>query len=151
MELIKEFSKIGGIARAASMLPERRTEVARHAAEVRWKGKKESIKIGPSKHRLKKEKERLLRKRLEKWGLTEETLDMEVCQICKQKPVNRNLCIDHDHTTEKFRGLLCNNCNTGLGMFKDSCECLQSAIKYLDKARAEHKMLEEEVRGEHAA
>lgn len=39
---------------------------------------------------------------------------------------------DHDHKTGKLRGLLCTNCNTALGLFKDSIIRLQAAITYLE-------------------
>jgi|LakMenEpi03Aug12_release.lakeMendotaPanAssembly.Ray.scaffolds.fasta_scaffold1906241_1 hypothetical protein len=41
------------------------------------------------------------------------------------------VAVDHDHTTGKVRGLLCNACNKGLGFFKDSKELLDKAIKWL--------------------
>lgn len=41
--------------------------------------------------------------------------------------------IDHDHTTGKIRGVLCSNCNMGLGMFKDKKELLMKAISYLNE------------------
>lgn len=43
----------------------------------------------------------------------------------------RRLALDHDHVTGKFRGGLCSNCNTALGMFKDDPELLRKAIDYL--------------------
>jgi hypothetical protein len=43
------------------------------------------------------------------------------------------LCIDHCHDTGKVRGLLCHDCNTSLGKFKDDIQILQSAIEYLKK------------------
>lgn len=51
-----------------------------------------------------------------------------MCQICK---VSTATHIDHDHNTGAVRGILCNTCNTGLGMFRDSCENLNEAVRYL--------------------
>lgn len=39
--------------------------------------------------------------------------------------------MDHNHKTEKFRGMLCSHCNRGLGNFKDNIEILEQAILYL--------------------
>lgn len=52
----------------------------------------------------------------------------QVCAICG---TDSNLCVDHDHTTKKLRGILCKKCNVGLGMFKDDQELLSRAIEYL--------------------
>lgn len=46
-----------------------------------------------------------------------------------------SLCIDHDHTTGKFRGLLCGHCNKGLGYYRDNVESLREAIRYLNNKR----------------
>lgn len=40
---------------------------------------------------------------------------------------------DHDHKTGKIRGILCMNCNTALGLMKDSPYRLESAIRYLEE------------------
>ena len=63
-----------------------------------------------------------------------------VCEICGTKPPGRVLHRDHDHVCRKmcvncFRGFLCPNCNTGLGMFKDNTDLLRAAIAYLDRDR----------------
>jgi len=56
----------------------------------------------------------------------------ELCMICGAEPSNnRRLFIDHNHSTNEIRGLLCSNCNTGLGMFYDNPAILMSAISYL--------------------
>jgi Recombination endonuclease VII len=62
------------------------------------------------------------------------------CGICRRKPKKkgkrkRRLCVDHDHRTRKIRGLLCINCNTGLGCFGDSPKFLRMAADYLDTWR----------------
>lgn len=58
----------------------------------------------------------------------------EVCAICGNKDRNgRALAVDHCHTTNKVRGLLCTDCNTALGLFKDSKDLLTAAIEYLGR------------------
>lgn len=63
------------------------------------------------------------------------------CSKCKElKFLNmfdkrRELYIDHDHNTNKVRGLLCSNCNTALGKFKDDILILEEAIRYLKISR----------------
>lgn len=41
------------------------------------------------------------------------------------------LFVDHCHSTAVVRGLLCSNCNSGLGYFKDSAALMKAAVKYL--------------------
>lgn len=55
------------------------------------------------------------------------------CKICQVHTDNLNskLHVDHCHTTGKIRGLLCGNCNLGLGSFKDNTKLLEFAITYL--------------------
>ena len=55
-----------------------------------------------------------------------------LCKICGKPPKsNTRLSIDHCHKNQVIRGLLCNNCNTALGLFKDSNKNMHSAINYL--------------------
>ena len=77
------------------------------------------------------------------YGITKTDLDTllekqeNACAICKTKfpgnPRFKVFCVDHNHTTGKVRGLLCRNCNSGLGLFEDSPELIEKAIKYLEK------------------
>lgn len=55
------------------------------------------------------------------------------CAICELKQKKRNLSVDHCHITNKIRGLLCTNCNRGIGMLKEDISLLRKAIKYLNK------------------
>ena len=66
-----------------------------------------------------------------------------VCAICK-RPENavdhrtglpRALAVDHCHISGKIRGLLCTQCNRGLGKFNDNTEYLESAVEYLKNSK----------------
>lgn len=52
------------------------------------------------------------------------------CFICNT--LKNVLHVDHCHTTNKVRGLLCGNCNKALGLLKDNIDILQTAINYLN-------------------
>ena len=76
-----------------------------------------------------------------KFGITleyyNELLDQQEhkCAICggyETSYRNEVLSVDHNHDTGKIRGLLCNTCNRGLGLFKDNKEILINAINYLN-------------------
>lgn len=55
-----------------------------------------------------------------------------VCAICKlPDPTGIRLSVDHDHETDKVRGLLCRNCNMALGLFKDDLARISVALGYL--------------------
>ena len=58
------------------------------------------------------------------------------CFICSADFSEVKDHIDHCHTTGQVRGLLCNSCNSGIGMFKDNPELLEKAITYLENSRA---------------
>lgn len=52
------------------------------------------------------------------------------CSLCGGK---LNLVVDHCHSSRKIRGILCQNCNHGLGKFKDDTLLMEKAIEYLKK------------------
>lgn len=55
------------------------------------------------------------------------------CKICKKEHTDeKKLHVDHDHNTGDVRGLLCNNCNNGIGKIGDTTEALKRALKYLE-------------------
>ncbi len=68
-----------------------------------------------------KDKEILLEKHDYKCDICGDVLDMTTSRI------------DHDHITGKYRGILCNNCNSGLGMFFDNLAYLYAAVEYVEK------------------
>jgi hypothetical protein len=69
-----------------------------------------------------------------RYGITEAEVDAmtrrqgSLCAICREAVAKH---VDHDHATSKVRGILCFNCNGGLGQFKDRVDRLEQAIDYL--------------------
>jgi len=53
------------------------------------------------------------------------------CAICTHPFVNQRPAVDHCHITNKVRGLLCQKCNTAIGLLEDNITSLENAIKYL--------------------
>lgn len=104
------------------------------ACESSWEKqhKAAKFKADPLLHR---------RKALERsYGMTLEAFDALVtaqgggCAVCgATKSSNRiwRLQVDHDHVTGKLRGILCNRCNTALGMVNDDCSLLEKLIAYV--------------------
>lgn len=101
--------------------------------------KKELVKNNPEKAKLINRKGNLKKF----YGLTIEDYEKKLkeqdgrCAICGSY-VNgdsgrSNLCVDHDHYTNLTRGLLCSNCNRGLGCFKEDLQTLNNAVSYLLK------------------
>lgn len=78
--------------------------------------------------------------RVRKTGCTQEEYDRLMlvqdgkCAICR-KPAEENrdgvLHRDHCHATRKVRGLLCNECNTALGLLRDNPVTALAAASYL--------------------
>jgi hypothetical protein len=62
------------------------------------------------------------------------------CAICGKKSdtylpqckKNKKLAVDHDHETGKIRGILCENCNRGIGLLSHSIELLKNAMDYIN-------------------
>ncbi len=54
------------------------------------------------------------------------------CALCNNLVAYDKTKTDHDHETDKVRGLLCGQCNVALGMLGDTVEGLQRAIRYLE-------------------
>lgn len=56
------------------------------------------------------------------------------CMICKlhENEHNSALHVDHDHKSLGVRGILCTNCNTGLGHVKDDVNLVKAMINYIN-------------------
>ena len=88
---------------------------------------------------------------LKKFGMTLQCYDKMLrdqnysCAICGtkenivHKKTARSFAVDHNHETGEVRGLLCNTCNRGLGLFKDNITVLESAAEYLKNNNKEEK------------
>ena len=73
-----------------------------------------------------------------RYGITEEDYNQmaekqkHCCQICNNKPV-KPLYVNHCHSTNKIRGLLCHKCNVALGHMNDDPKQLLKAVEYITK------------------
>lgn len=82
---------------------------------------------------------RIKARRQEAYGLTHEELAVllaqhEVCAICKTTEWGKKgPQVDHCHATGRVRGVLCSNCNQGLGRFADDPQRLRKAAEYLER------------------
>lgn len=62
-----------------------------------------------------------------------------VCAICGcPETASRNgktlsLAVDHNHVTDKIRGLLCGHCNIALGLLNENPVIIKSLLKYITK------------------
>ncbi|CAM5239251.1 Recombination endonuclease VII OS=Streptomyces tendae OX=1932 GN=GUR47_33690 PE=4 SV=1 [Streptomyces tendae] len=69
------------------------------------------------------------------YGLTETERDaivasqMGLCVICLKAPA---VHVDHCHKTGRVRGVLCFNCNSGLGLLRDDPDAMYRAADYLE-------------------
>jgi len=55
-----------------------------------------------------------------------------VCEICGGQ---EELVYDHDHITMKFRGVLCRQCNSGIGFLGDTEDSVLRAYEYLKEKK----------------
>lgn len=85
----------------------------------------------------------------EKYGFSAETCERmwkkqgHKCAVCGWK--TRKPVVDHDHVTGRLRGILCSNCNSGIGMLGDTIEGLEKAILYLEQVKGIQKPQKESI------
>ena len=76
-----------------------------------------------------------------KYGLTEQAYNemwsaqSGRCKICNkhEQELGKVLYVDHCHNTGKVRGLLCQKCNTAIGLFNDDVDIVLKAAKYISE------------------
>jgi hypothetical protein len=105
--------------------------------------KSKSYRLSQLKHKLNRTNKR--------YGITMIERDKMIvnqnnkCLICgvdfSSIPQN-HICIDHNHITGKVRGILCNKCNSGLGMFRDNPGYILKAVEYIKSSESEIKKAE---------
>ena len=94
-------------------------------------------------------KARTRKRQLARLGLTPEAYELLVsqqsglCGICGRMPAIR-LRVDHEHSSGRIRGLLCNACNTGIGLLREDPEILLAAIAWIRSAGKPHIVLKQE-------
>ena len=77
------------------------------------------------------------RKLKTKYGITRQDFDKQLarqgrkCLGCR-KDVDETACVDHDHESGRWRGILCDGCNFVLGATKDDKSTLRRLMAYLD-------------------
>jgi hypothetical protein len=57
------------------------------------------------------------------------------CAVCLKPLLITKSHVDHDHDSGAVRGILCFNCNGGLGQFKDDADVIRRAAEYLERHR----------------
>ena len=70
------------------------------------------------------------------------------CAICEVDACStgRAFAADHCHDTGKPRGILCNKCNTGIGMLGDNLEGIMRAVRYLQKYETTVEIISEDTK-----
>jgi hypothetical protein len=118
-------------------------KIARRKAVKEYNQRNPGVTAAKKKRYNKRKPEKVREKRLiKRYGLTIAMYDEMVliqeskCAICNQVP-DRKLVVDHNHSTNKVRSLLCDHCNQGIGLLKENIEILTSAINYLRKWNCE--------------
>ncbi|HZX49542.1 MAG TPA: endonuclease VII domain-containing protein [Candidatus Paceibacterota bacterium] len=119
----------------------KRCDDCRSSAAVTW-GARNPEKIRVANERFKASGKARYSRLLKKYNISE-SLYLELlkkqggrCAICKHSsPRGRYpvFNVDHDHNTGRIRGLLCGNCNRGLGYLGENLKVLKSAINYVKK------------------
>jgi hypothetical protein len=124
-----------------NMTPKQRCDKKSHSAK-HYKHNADSVKQAVSKYRAahpEKIKATWLKGR---YGLSlssfnamldEQNSQCAICRVDFSSAIRPN--VDHDHMTGAVRGLLCSNCNKGIGFLGDQASTVAAAVQYLIRAQ----------------
>lgn len=139
----KDISAFGKDSTTKSKLSARCKECSRKICSNYYNKNKEIQKEKKKEYREKVGKEYFAERSLiNKYGITlkerneilvNQNHKCDICGIDEVEAVKSKLFVDHNHTTNKVRALLCHNCNTLIGHCKESEDILLKAIQYLRK------------------
>lgn len=96
-------------------------KIVHRAAIQKYKKSEKGKKNKSSRKYWDKQKRRECELRV-RYGLTKEDYDIMlknqngVCAICGLPETKKNFSVDHNHNTDKVRGLLCQKCNRAIGL-----------------------------------
>jgi hypothetical protein len=76
-----------------------------------------------------------LKYKITSFGLTIDLYNKKCAKGCELCGSKSRLCLDHDHDSGLFRGILCTRCNTGLGKLGDNKNGILRVLKYLTKSK----------------
>lgn len=116
----------------------------RRDIDARRRAKRRAAKTSRSKVERIRQRDYSRDNRLRRYGLTAASYNAllaaqgGVCGICQTaRPGGMGgFHVDHDHATNKIRGLLCSACNLGLGKLGDTLASVRRAVVYLENAEA---------------
>lgn len=116
-----------------------RATYSRDKEQQRWAGRSVELnRIRRGRYSPKRAQEQQIRKRKRQYGITEAEYEQMIldqdgrCALCHDDEF-LSFHTDHDHETRRIRGLLCSNCNTGLGKLGDSVKGVRRALRYLSR------------------
>jgi hypothetical protein len=114
------------------------SEYAREKAKAWRLANPDRVKEHRKNNRQKNYRQELVRK----YGVEFEWFDNQFelqngqCAVCKKELIGSDKQnkphVDHCHTTGKVRGILCNRCNTVLGLCNDDQKLFTNLIRYLE-------------------
>lgn len=70
--------------------------------------------------------------------LTKQNNKCAGCKVDFDTIPNKDICVDHCHTSQEVRGILCRYCNLSLGNARDSEETLASLILYIRESNKKY-------------